>query len=229
MGTKHFAALMGGLISSASRRTVLAGLSGGLLAAAPVVPGRDMAEARKKGKRRKKGKKQQQNPQQPPSPPGPVTRVDALCPGPSGTSLGSTDGNSRVAQTLAALASGALVRAELPIIKGAGTNGEYIVRLSPVDPSGFPTNAVLAETSVSNLSVPTGPSIVAFNFANPASVVAGTEYALVLTRPGSTHLQWEGNLGDSCSGGAFVSTDQTTAFIQPSESIDLIVTTFVSS
>jgi hypothetical protein len=134
-----------------------------------------------------------------------------------------------LAQTFVALASGALVSAQLPLVKQPGTAGEYLLRLGPVDGSGLPTNDVLAETSVSNLSVPTGSSTVTFTFANPAAVAAGTQYALILTRPGSTHLQWDGHLGDTCAGRGFVSTDQAAPFAEEIEGLDLIFTTFVSA
>jgi hypothetical protein len=133
-----------------------------------------------------------------------------------------------LAQTFTALSSGVLVRAELPLIKLLGTDGEYILRLSSVDDSGIPTNEVLAASAVSNLSVPDGPSIVSFAFASPPLVVADVEYALVLTRPGSTHLQWEGDFDVSCPGGAFVSTDQTAPFVAPGTRVDLLFTTLVS-
>jgi hypothetical protein len=218
---------------AATRRRLLAALTVGLFAGQPFSLDLDEVEAKKKGKHRghnrKHKRKRQQAPISPPPPPGPNTNVDATCPGPNDSGLGSTDGNTRLAQTFTALASGALVSAQLPLVKQAGTDGEYLLRLSAVDDSGIPTNDVLAETSVSNLSVPIGPSIVTFTFANPAAVTTGTQYALVLTRPGSTHLQWDGHLGDTCAGRGFVSTDQSAPFEEGIEGLDLIFTTFVSS
>jgi hypothetical protein len=216
---------------AASRRGVLAGLTGGLGALALAALRLAEAESKrndKRGRKQRRKRKKQQSQQPSSAALSPATRTDAACAGAGTTGLGSTDGNTRLAQTFTALSSGVLVRAELPLIKLLGTDGEYILRLSSVDDSGIPTNEVLAASAVSNLSVPDGPSIVSFAFASPPLVVAGVEYALVLTRPGSTHLQWEGDFDVSCPGGAFVSTDQTAPFVPPGSGVDLLFTTLVS-
>ena len=126
-----------------------------------------------------------------------------------------------------AIASGLLVKAQLLIDKDAGTIGDYILRLSTVN-GGVPTNNVLAVAVVSGPSVADEESTVTFTFATPFSVVAGTRYALVLTRPGSPHLQWAGHNDDSCSGQAFVSQNQTEPFLDAA-TFDCIFTVFVSS
>jgi hypothetical protein len=107
--------------------------------------------------------------------------------------------------------------------------GDYILRLGPLDASGIPTNDVLAEASVANAAVPDFESIVNFVFVKPATVGAGTEYALILTRPGGDLLAWDGHINDTCAGSAFVSRDQSAPFLAAPPGIDLIFTTFVSS
>ncbi len=201
-----------------TRRGLLAGLAGGLFAAHPFALLVEEIEAKKHGKRKNKKRKKKAK-----------VRVDATCGGPPESGLGSSDGASRLAQTFTASASGALVQAQVFIFKLEGSAGEYLLRVSPVDGSGVPTNDVLAETSVSNLGVPAGETLTTFTFANPPPVVAGTTYALILTRPGSSNLGWKGHSGDTCSGRGFVSVDQTAPFAEGIAGLDLIFTTFVRS
>jgi len=224
--------LLGFLSASPSRRSLFAGLTGGILMALPLALGTEEVAAKKKGKKGKKGKKRKQQtptPQTPATPATPVTKVDATCSGPNHEGFGEFNGDYRFAQTFTALASGPLVRAELPIYKVAGSGGAYILRLSPVDGAGVPTNTVLAWASIPNLSVPGDEdTTVTFTFADPASVVAGAQYALVLTRPGSNQLLWVGHVGGTCSGSVFFSPSQTAAFTADA-GLDLIFTTFVTS
>jgi len=208
---------------AASRRGLLAGLTGGVFAVGALGMDHD-AEARKHGKNRKrKGRKNKKQNR-------PRTRTDATCGGGSDANLGAFSGNNRLAQTFTAIRSGPLVSAQILILKLAGdTAGDFVLRLSPVAKSGevnAPANEVLAETSFTDAALPVGESTVTFTFATPFTVVAGTEYALVLTRPGGGQFAWSGH-GDSCSGQAFVGLDQTGAFIDTG--IDLIFTTFVRS
>jgi hypothetical protein len=222
METTPLVALLRRLSSSTSRRDVFASLSSGLFATG-VVNFADDAAARKKGKRRKRGKsKKDKNKDKP------KIRVDATCPT-SGLSGSGNVGDVRFAQTFAALASGPLVKAELLVEKEAGSTGDFILRLSAVDGSGFPTNDVLAVAVAADASVPDGVSTVTFTFANPASVVAGTEYALVLTRPGGDFIGAFGGLGNPCAGQRFFSPDQKHPFQLDSSGFDLEFTTFVRS
>jgi hypothetical protein len=140
--------------------------------------------------------------------------------------LADVAGNARLAQTFTALGSGPLVRADLLIVRQLGEDGDYVLRLSPLDGAGVPTNTV-AETAVADATVPLGASIVSFFFATPFSVVAGTEYAVVLTRPEGIRFEWRFNSGDACPGTSFVSLDQTGQFSALTG--DFIFTTFVSA
>jgi hypothetical protein len=217
--------------SLVSRRGVLAGAVGGL-AMVPATPGAITgvaARKRDKRKNRQKRKRQRSRNASSPLPSGPVIATAAACSAAGNTGLGTTSGNARLAQTFTATASGALVRAELGLIKVAGTVGDYIVRLSPVDGSGVPTNVVLGEAAVSNLGVPDGSSLIGFTFANPAPIVAGTRYALILTRPGSSQVQWDGDLDGGCPGEIFISSNQTAPFEEFVLDLDLRFTIFVRS
>jgi len=208
------------LTAATSRRGVLAGL-GGLLAASPLARSND-AVARKRGKRRKKKRKHKKDPKL-------QTRVDATCPGPTDDhGLSSLTGDVRFAQTFTAQASGQLVRAELQLLHFS--LGDYILQVGTVDAFGVPTNEVLAVTSVASAEVPEGDEVTArFNFGSPAELKAGTQYALVLTRPGSDTLIWRGHFDDTCAGRAFFSGDQTSPFVGESIELDLIYATFVQS
>jgi hypothetical protein len=215
------------MTTDASRRGALAALTGGLLAAHPFAREIDETEASKKSKRRKRRKnKKNKNRQN-----DPKVRVDAMCPTLGSVVSSITDGNVRFAQTFTALSSGPLVKAEILASKEPESEGDFVLRLSPVDASGVPTNEVLAEASVAPANVPDGTSTVTFTFRNPAPVVAGTEYALVLTRPGGTFVAWSGQFGNPCAGQHFLSADQEKPF-QPTAlgvDIDLDFTTFVRS
>jgi hypothetical protein len=222
MRSDYIAELPQSMSGLASRRGIVASLAGGLLAAGIGGLGADDADAKKKGKRRKKRKnKKEKN--------GPKIRIDATCLTSGGAGSGNGDGSVRFAQTFTALASGQLVEAELLVEKQAGSTGDFILRLSPVDGSGFPTNDVLAVTLAADASVPEDISTVTFVFGNPAAVVAGTEYALVLTRPGGDFIGAFGQLDNPCAGQRFFSPDQTAPFQLDSSGFDLEFATFVRS
>jgi hypothetical protein len=151
-------------------------------------------------------------------------RPDTRCFGGVDIDFGGVE-NSRQAQTFTALSSGALVRTELTLAKDQDALDDWVLRLSPVDDAGVPTNDVLAETSVPDASLPIGRSTVTFAFVNPPSVVAGTTYALVLTR--GELFNWTGRFGNPCLGVGFSSSDQTGSFTEAS--VDFVFATFVSS
>jgi hypothetical protein len=175
---------------------------------------------RRKRRKNRKSKNRKNNPK---------IRVDATCPTLGSVISSVTDGNFRFAQTFTALASGPLVKAEILASKEPGSDGDFVLRLSPVDASGVPTNEVLAETSVAAANMPDGVSTVTFTFGNPAPVVAGGEYALVLTRPGGTFVAWSGQLGNPCAGQHFFSADQEKPFQPDTSGVDRDFTTFVRS
>jgi hypothetical protein len=118
--------------------------------------------------RRKRKRKASLSPRQPT---GPMIRADAAWPGTAGSNS-SANGNARYAQTFTALASGALVRADIRIAKPAGTIGDYVPRLSAVDASHAPTNTVLALALLPDGTVADGIAMRSFAFPHPFTVVA---------------------------------------------------------
>jgi hypothetical protein len=132
-----------------------------------------------------------------------------------------------MAQTFTAKASGPLVKAQLLIAKDPDTAGDFVVRLQPVDDTGAPVEEVLAETTVANAATPED-GFVDFAFAPPFSVVAGVEYALVLTRPGGDQFFWSTE-GSPCGGRSFFAFGQTGPFEPNAVDSHLAFTTFVKS
>jgi hypothetical protein len=236
MNATHIDAMRRALISAASRRGLLAALGGGLVTAGPFGLSGEDADAKRASKRRRKRKhqakrnKRKNRNQQPPPAAAPVTRVDATCGVGNLGTLPLPQENVRLAQTFTALASGPLVRVDLRIGKPNGAGGDFVLRLSPVQQSGEilpPTNDVLAETSIAEASLPVGELTASFLFANPFPVVAGTTYALVLSRPGGGRFAWVRGVDDLCPGGAFTSPDQTGSFLDTFG--DFFFTSFVTS
>src|SRR5512133_1955693 len=78
-----------------------------------------------------------------------------------------------------------LVRGEIEINKAGSPGGNWVMQILATDAMGNPINTVLASTTIADASVPNGPSRLAAVFASPASVSAGNQYALGLTRPGA--------------------------------------------
>jgi hypothetical protein len=194
---------------------LLTGLSATALAlAATRLPIDVQAKKHKKQKQKHKKKKH--------------IKADAICTGPANDAFAITALNGRLSQTFTALKSGKLVKAQLLLSEPAGSLGSYVLRLAPVDGAGVPTNGVLAEAAVSDANVPTGQSTVSFTFATPASIVAGTTYALVVTRPGSDKLVWLGQTGNNCTGTAYFSDSQIAQFVVLGN-LDFNFQTFVSS
>lgn len=217
-------------VSSLMSRRSLVTIIGSLLAWGAIHSGEEETAAKREKKRRtiqkrRKKRRRRDDDNQPPPPPAPVVRVDARCFGSSDVDFGASE-NSRLAQTFVALSSGQLVRAEIPVDKFENAVDEWILRLSPVDAAGLPTNEILADSVVPDANVPLGDAtVVAFEFASPFSVVSGTAYALVLTR--GEFFFWSKRDGDNCPGSAFFSSDQIDPFIETDG--EFVYTTFVAS
>jgi hypothetical protein len=201
-----------------SRRGILAALGGGILTGVPIKRAfaADDVQASGNGKKRKKGKSQKKG----------KVRADVTCPGPRDDAF-IINGGSRFAQTFTASVSGDLVRAELDLSHSASPD-EYLLRLSPVDNSGVPTNDVLGISVVANTRVPDGESTVVFIFPNPPAIKSGTEYALVLSRSGGDTVSWLSRNDDVCQGRGFVGPGAVSAF-EEQDGLDFIFSTFVRS
>lgn len=217
MNAVDLTALQGSLRFAVPRRDFLAGLTGlltGVLAASP-----EHSEARRKRKRKRKQRNKKNRLR---------LLVDAQCLKPSNGVAVESEPSGRIAQTFTAIRSGKLVRADLLLSFTIDTPDEFFLHLAPLDAFGFPTNEVLAATSLLAAPSPTGDATMqTFTFQQPGTVVAGKTYALVLSRPEVGTGQWQGHFGNACPGRAFVSVDRTAPFTKVGFLADLIFTAFV--
>jgi hypothetical protein len=220
MAMAHVDNVLRSLSSATSRRSLFAGLSGGLAAGLLSRDDIDSRQKRRQRKRKNKRKRRQ----------GAKLKVAATCPGTGLLGSAPDDGNSRLAQTFVALESGPLVKARLAMLAAFGTSGDLELRLVEVDASSVPTDQVLAVSTVASERVPNERGDVDFTFADPFTVKAGAEYALVLTRPGGGQFGWFGEQGRRCPGRQFFSPDQVEPFT-PSTNADFdhTFTVFVRS
>lgn len=121
----------------------------------------------------------------------------------------------RIAQTFAEPNGGRLNWAELVLANLAGATGDYQMQVNTVNPdTGVPTNDTIASTIVPRSEVGNNPDFVRFTFGTPATLVAGRQYALVLSRPsGSGRHFVPVQVPGTCPGGAtFFSGSATGAF-----------------
>ena len=154
--------------------------------------------------------------------------LDANCPGPAppGSGIVAT-GNNRYAQSFTVQRTGGLVRGELEINRGTGS-GDWVMQVVATDDYGAPVNTVLASTTIPDATVPTGDSRIAGLFAPPASVSAGHQYALLLTRPGSSQMILLTRSDNPCPGTYYLSTSQSGTWSQGGNPMtDLIFAVFV--
>jgi hypothetical protein len=216
-------AILNALPAALSRRGLLPLLTGGLLATGPLAL-EDELLARKRRKRRKGKRKRNKQSNKP------RTRVDATCAAPDEIVNAPSSGNLRLAQTFTAQRSGLLTRAELLLFGDGNVEPEFIVRLAAVDEAGTPTNNVLAEASASGTAVSVDSATVSFAFADPPPVVAGTAYALVLSRLGADFISWAFREDNTCNGRSFFSVGRDELFeLIPDGQIDFTFATFVRS
>jgi hypothetical protein len=172
-----------------SRRTAFGTI---LLAALGGTVGRAVAPASGYAKRKKRRKKRR-----------PSLQFAFVCPGPTAaTALGS--GDFRRAQVFAATRSGSLRQIRVGIVKNGGsTPGDFLVQLlttigAPAVPDHSPL-AVIAATVIPDGAVPEGASTLVANFVGP-QLVQGTEYATVVSRPGSDAFASQIHVTDECPG-----------------------------
>lgn len=167
-------------------------------------------------------------PNPPPPPPSPVTRADVACAPPGDE---SATGPLRFAQTFTPSTSGELVTVQMLVRKDEGTDGDYFLRIGPVDANGVPTNDTpLAFTSIPDADVPVqSTSLLTFDFATPATVTAGTQYALILSRSESHVLTVRGYDSDTCAGSAWGGILPNDPFEPLPGFFDLVFTTFIRS
>jgi hypothetical protein len=133
-----------------------------------------------------------------------VPVADATCDPAGGGSI-NTGGNNRLGEVFTALHSAPLASVQFTATKLAGETGaaDFGVSINTLDMSGVPTNTMLASQTVADPVGGAGPYLLTANFATPATVIAGTQYAVVFTRPGPNALTLEGS-GDTCPGKLFI-------------------------
>jgi hypothetical protein len=145
------------------------------------------------------------------------------------------DPGDRDVQTFTAQRTGSLVRGETEISKPGGA-ADWVMQIVTTDGSGTPTNNVLASTTIANASVPDGDSRIVGLFASPASVVAGQQLGLLITRPGESYTLRDrsdnpcpGQEFFSASGGPFMSEPifdfVFAVFVKPTNAFTLGTTT----
>jgi hypothetical protein len=236
MDSRTFVALRRSLVAAASRRGVLSGLTGGLLATG-IFSLADDAEARRKGNGRNKRNKNKnrnngKNKNNKNENKKAKTRLDATCSGAGEEEAAHTAGEVRVAQTFTAIRRGELVKATIPVTSELDTETNFVLQLSPLDGEGIPTDEVLAE-STTRIDAPPDVSdlnfVLEFDFADPFSVEAGVDYALVLSRPTGFEFVWRADLDNLCGGRVFVSRNPEETFQEFSGVVDLLFETFVRS
>ena len=157
--------------------------------------------------------------------------LDANCPGPPNTAV-DPDPGDRDVQTFTAQRTGSLLRGETEISKLGGA-ADWVMQIVTTDGSGTPTNNVLASTTIANASVPDGDSRIVGLFASPASVVAGQQFGLLITRPGESYTLRDrsdnpcpGQEFFSASGGPFMAEQPIfdfvfAVFVKPSNAVTL--------
>ena len=74
--------------------------------------------------------------------------------------------------------------------------GNLVVEIRTLDASGAPTDTVLTSTSIPASQIPAETTTIAVSFDPGAEVVAGQQYALVLSAPEAGGFGWQG-LADS--------------------------------
>jgi hypothetical protein len=151
--------------------------------------------------------------------------LDASCPGPTddGTTINAS---SRVAQTFTAAHTGSVVRAEVALNKTT-SGGPFTAQILDTDSGGVPVNGVLGSGTTPDSSVPDGPTTLSVAFSTPASVLAGHQYALAITRDTDWFLT--DRHGNPCPGEEFYSDDQTSPFApDPSHQYDFVFSVFVN-
>jgi hypothetical protein len=104
-----------------------------------------------------------------------------------GTSYGGT--GARMAQTFTALNSGKVTSAQVHLHQEETPfTTDVTVQIASVDALGVPIENVLATTTIPFCAIPVGQpgELVTASFDSPAAVVAGQQYALVLSTPGGS-------------------------------------------
>ena len=149
---------------------------------------------------------------------------DASCPGPLESVL-PTGPQSRHAQTFTAQTTGSLTAAQV-VAEVTAQDAAWTLGILALTGSGTPTDTALASTTIPAATVPIGVSTITGQFDPPAQVTAGQQYAVVLSRPGTSNIRPGIRNGNDCAGTLYVSSSQVGGF-GPQPTLDLVFTVFV--
>ena len=128
--------------------------------------------------------------------------ADAGCSGPT-DHVQVTSGNARFAQTFVVQNGGQISSAQVTIDHQSGV-GDYVIALVDA-PGGIPGQTTLASVTVPDASIPGGPNVaVTATFPAPLPVNSGEQYAVMITRPGSTDLTVRDRIDNPCPGALFL-------------------------
>jgi hypothetical protein len=150
---------------------------------------------------------------------------DANCPGPPNAASVVNFAGERRAQPFTVQRTGNLVQGQAAVSK-SGFSGDWAVQVLATDASGVPTNTVLASATIADAAVPMGDSTLIGTFSPPASVSAGQQYALTVSRSAQWLLQRRAD-DPSCPSREYFSPSQTDPFIPSGTPSDMIFATFV--
>lgn len=159
-----------------------------------------------------------------------VTRADAACP--PTAPIGRAN-SRRFAQTFLALHSGQLTRASVELTLNVADDTEradFDLEIREVDEAGAPASTILAAATVTNVPafVSGPPRVIAGTFRSPATVVAGTRYALTVSKQSAFNYGVNTNQANPCPDGTlFLDAIGDETFI-PVPDADLVFATFVT-
>ena len=236
MDTHRFDVMTRSLTDSSSRRGLLGGLRGSLLALSLTAMIGGDAYAKKKHKKNNKDKKKNEKNMPEPtaplcaSPPPPPEQAQPLLGGGcQAASVGATSFGAgvRLAQTFVASRGGTLHQIHVAIQKEAGSAGNYVVQLVPAS-AGYPAHAgasVFAASTIDNADVSNGDTTLVANFAG-TSIEAGKSYAVVVTRLDGGILLVHVANGTVCPNSAWFYAFGESSF-STAPNADMIVSVFI--
>jgi hypothetical protein len=126
---------------------------------------------------------------------------DASCTVGPGVTIEQPNGDLKVAQTFTALHTGGLDTASTAVIPRSAISGDWKLEIASTS-AGAPGPAMATTTVPNTLPLNTKGTITG-TFATPPSVSAGSQYALLISRPGSNGYGVADEGGDPCPGQAY--------------------------
>jgi hypothetical protein len=155
--------------------------------------------------------------------------LGATLPGPGIAEPQPSLGTARLAQTFTNPVDGRLTHVQIaPWKDGIVGAGNYLIQINEVLVTGYPSNTVLASTTVLDSSLPEGTPPILVAFPTPAAVVRNQKYALVVSRPQAPLKRFHVLYNTGYAGELFTSPTQDGEFV-PYNPIyaDMIFATYV--